>query len=411
MKKSIILSLLIIFITISRFYAQKSVTNTLGENHTIHSKFLGEDRDISIYLPDNYQDSKQKYPVLYIVDGQRYFLNGVLYQKTLGWQEKSPDFIVVGINTDNSKRRKLFYEDSKTFIHFLEQELFPYIERNFRTSSERIYFGWEMAGGLAIEILAKPERIFSAYLIASPTHINTSRLDSLRERLITKKGVNEFIYFTLSPLETWSIESIKNLRDILKENTLEESNWEYKSLNGENHHSTPTKTIHEGLSKYFNDYPYLQFYSLKEFNKFGGINTLKNHYKERGEKYSLSTEIHKSTKHFLLLQSMKEENYKLFESFMKEFGDYYKSKTRDLWFNRYAQFYLKYENPDKALEIFNAGLNKFPNSSIILSGLGDTYLAKRKTHQAKQYYKMAIDLATKNGDSNLEDYKLKLKEL
>ena len=52
-----------------------------------------------------------------------------------------------------------------------------------------------MAGGLAIEILTKPERIFSAYLIASPTHINTSRLDSLRERLITKKDVNEFIYF------------------------------------------------------------------------------------------------------------------------------------------------------------------------------------------------------------------------
>lgn len=74
------------------------------------------------------------------------------------------------------------------------------------------------------------------------------------------------------------------------------------------------------------------------------------------------------------------------------------SKTRDLWFNRYAQFYLKYKNSDKALEIFNIGLMKFPNSSLILNGLGDAYLNKGDKKQAAIFYKKAIELAKKNSD-------------
>ena len=386
-------------------------SNVIGENHTVHSKILNEDREISIYTPENYAVTKTTYPVLYILDGQRYFLNGVLYQNTLKWQEKTPDFIVVGINTDNRKRRKLFYEEAETFIQFLEQELVPYIDKNYRTSSKRMFFGWEMGGGLGIELLARPKSIFAAYFISSPTHINDARLNSLQEKLIAEKNTKEFLYFTLSPLETWSKESIENLNTILEKNRPQKSNWAYKSLTEENHHSTPTVTIHQGLNRYFNDYAYLRFKTLKEFDDFGGMDELKAHYKKRGKKYNTATAIHKSTKHFLLWQAIKEDNYKAFEFFMNVFEDYYKSKTRDLWFDRYAQFYLKHQNPNKAIEVLTVGLHKFQDSSIILSSLGDAFLKKGNKPKAKEYYEKAIESAIKNNEKNIEKYTSKLNQV
>jgi tetratricopeptide (TPR) repeat protein len=345
------------------------------------------------------------------LDGQRYFLNGVLFQKTLRWQEKTPDFIVVGVNTNNNTRRKLFFDDSKKFIDFLELELIAYIDKNYRTVNERLFFGWEMAGGLAFEILAENADLFTAYMISSPTHMRSARMASLKKKLMDDKEMQKFLYFTISPVEYWALSGLERISTVLKENASDNIVWEYESLKGENHHSTPTKTIQQGLSKFYFDYAYIRFYSLKEFDEFGGMDVLKAHYKKRGERYQISTDIHKDTKHFLLLQSMKEDNYESFLFFMKEFDGYYKLQTRDSWFNRYAQFYLKYENTEKAIEVFDVGLVAFPDSPVLLSGLGDAYLAKENTKKAKRYYSKAIKIATKNGDSNLGDYKSKLEKL
>ncbi|CAM1344320.1 alpha/beta hydrolase [Tenacibaculum amylolyticum] len=411
MRKTAILILWILLSVFTKTHSQATITqNIIGENHTLHSNILEEDRLITIYVPEDYQNTTMVYPVLYILDGQRYFLNGVLYQNTLGWQEKTPNFIVVGIHTNNRTRRKLFFEKAPSFIQFLSQELIPYIEKNYRTSSKRMFFGWEMAGGLAIELLAQPKSIFSAYFISSPTHINDTRLHILKQKLNTK-SLNEFLYITLSPSETWAQKSVDNLVNILEEQISQKANWHYTSLTDENHHSTPTPTIHKGLNTYYKDYPYLRFKTLKEFEDFGGIDALKTHYKKRGQKYSVASDIHKSTKHFLLLQAMKEDNFNTFDFFMNSFGDYYKSKTRDLWFNRYAQFYIKHNNPNKAIEILNVGLIKFPSSLVILSSLGDAFLKTKNKIKAKEYYTKAVALAIKNKDKNLERYKSKLKQI
>lgn len=392
-------------------YSQTVKPNFIGERHVIDSEILKEKREISIYLPENYEGSATDYPVLYILDGQRYFLNGILYQNTLKWQEKTPDFIVVGVNTNNRKRRQLFLDDAKLFIDFLDKELIPYLDKDYRTSSKRYFFGWEMAGGLAIELLTQPIDMFSAYFIASPTHITNKRLRALSEKLISNANTKAFLYFALSPSEDWAMESVVELKKILEENLSHNVNWKYESLKDENHHSTPTLTMHKGLNAYFHDYPYVRFKTLDEFNTFGGMPSLKAHYQKRGEKYNTSKGIHKSTKHFLFLQAMKEDDFKSFEFFMEEFKDYYKSKTRDLWFNRYAQFYLRHQKPNEAMEILNAGLGKFQDSSLIMGSLGDTFMQKRDKKMAKEYYKKAIDLASKNGDKNIEAYKAKWKQI
>ena len=48
-------------------------TISAGEQITLHSKILNEDRNIFVALPASYAGSTQKYPVLYLTDAQFYF--------------------------------------------------------------------------------------------------------------------------------------------------------------------------------------------------------------------------------------------------------------------------------------------------------------------------------------------------
>jgi predicted alpha/beta superfamily hydrolase len=55
-------------------YAQEKIEKIIiGNKVEFHSKVLDEDRKILIRLPEDYNKSKQKYPVLYMLDGELFF--------------------------------------------------------------------------------------------------------------------------------------------------------------------------------------------------------------------------------------------------------------------------------------------------------------------------------------------------
>ncbi len=57
---------------------------SLGKKFAIESTILNQTKEIQVYVPESYTDSiKLDYPVLYLLDGQRFFTNGVAIQKSL----------------------------------------------------------------------------------------------------------------------------------------------------------------------------------------------------------------------------------------------------------------------------------------------------------------------------------------
>ena len=129
-------------------------------------------------------------------------MNGITFQKNLSWRELVPDFIVVGIVTDARKRRNLFYQESDKFIEFLEKELIAKIDSDYRTlTKERIYFGWEMAAGLGVQIMTSSPTLFKGYLLSSPTHVSTSRLEKINESLSHGFDGEMMTYATLGTVE------------------------------------------------------------------------------------------------------------------------------------------------------------------------------------------------------------------
>lgn len=160
---------------------------TIGETIEIHSKVLNENRTLNIYLPDGYNpDSLKKYPVIYLLDGSRdedfIHIAGLVQFCSFPWVNIIPESIVVGIsNVDrkrdftfptNNKKDKTDYPTtggSENFINFIEKELQPFIEKNYKTTSSKTIIGQSLGGLLATEILFKKPNLFNNYIIISPS--------------------------------------------------------------------------------------------------------------------------------------------------------------------------------------------------------------------------------------------------
>ncbi|WP_226876388.1 alpha/beta hydrolase-fold protein [Microbulbifer hainanensis] len=414
--KLITLIFLIFFASAGKAFAREDenqTANVIGYSSTIESNILGESREISIYLPDGYSEKKKHYPVLYVLDGQRYSLQAIAYQKALLFQDKSPEFIVVGINTNSRKRRNLLDNQSIKFINFIKKELFPFINTRYRTNNMQMYFGWEMAGGFALEFFASEPDLFNAYFLASPTHFTKQRLDAVESFLQEHTSpLDVYFYYTLGNVETWSLDSNQKLSEILKKSSIPQQNWRFDLSNSDDHYTTPFNAFNKGLKLYFSDYEPIRFYSIKEFKEYGGISALRRHYKNRGKRYQISQDIHEDTKHYLLNQALKESDYAIFNELNLEFKDfitdYYK---RAFWYVKYSNFHLENGNPEAALLLLNTGLIKFPDSAEIYAALGNLYLQQNKKAEAKSSYQKAIKFSVGDSEDKIEAYKLKLKNV
>lgn len=172
----------------------KSTPMVIGSIQKIPSKILGEERKISIYLPEDYkQNDTTKYPVIYILDGgvNEDFIHiaGIVRFNTQPWINRFPRSIVVGIENTNRKRdfsfavpnldfvEKMGFKKesfptvggSAKYIAFLEKELQPYISKKYKTTAQKTVIGESFAGLLATEILLKHRDLFSTYIIVTPS--------------------------------------------------------------------------------------------------------------------------------------------------------------------------------------------------------------------------------------------------
>ena len=189
------MKIIIVFLILSfsglLIFAQAQLTNekpfVLGVIREMQSAELKEKRILNIYLPEDYEkDVAAKYPVIYLLDGSadEDFIHvvGLVQFNSFSWINRVPKSIVVGIATVD-RRRDFTYpttiaEDkerypttghSNKFIAFIEKELQPFIEQNYRTNSSKMIIGQSFGGLLATEILFKKPALFDKYVIISPS--------------------------------------------------------------------------------------------------------------------------------------------------------------------------------------------------------------------------------------------------
>lgn len=179
----------------------------------IASAKIGEAREIWVSLPDGYDASGERYPVLYMMDGDFNFSSGIIGGvRYAALQGHIPDFIIVGIkNTDRSKDifpEVVVYGDGSRdggradrYLDFIREELMPYVDKSYRTERFRVLYGTSNTGFTAVYALFRGPDTADAYIAASATLslplFRTKRDEWIRDfkggrrRLVAVMGEND----------------------------------------------------------------------------------------------------------------------------------------------------------------------------------------------------------------------------
>ena len=113
---------------------EKAETKSINASHSLvlRSTYLNESRDIFVHLPEGYETSEKKYPVLYVLDAEDVFGFAVGAARFLSIS-RMPEMIVVGIPNTNRERDLWVNLEPDggyiKFVDFLENELIPYIDK------------------------------------------------------------------------------------------------------------------------------------------------------------------------------------------------------------------------------------------------------------------------------------------
>ncbi len=280
MKRTYILIIIIILSLVRDYYAQElnddfTVTAPviIGKKMTIQSKILKEDREILISLPRDYNQSNEKYPVLYITDGESYFTlaRGIVnLLVSLNWM---PDVIIVAIeNTDRmrdltptnisvyvvSEEIKKEWPTSggaDQFIQFYKRELIQAVESNYRTMPCRIFAGHSLGGLFGFYCISTSPGLFDATIAIGPAlwwdhRIVTTKLKKFFEKTT---NLNHILFFSLATEDIDEDDPVPSvqMRTVLKRNIPKGFRWEFSDLSDETHDSAVLRGLYYGLRYVF----------------------------------------------------------------------------------------------------------------------------------------------------------------
>ena len=180
------------------------------------SKLLNNVRRVYVYLPATYQrNSKQRYPVLYVHDGGEYLsrakLNVVL--DNLAYGSEIPELIAVMVDPIDRVRE---YHANEDYARFVEQELLPHIDHNYRTLTEpgaRAVMGASLGGLISVYLgLTRPQLFSKVGGQSSALMIEGGRLAELANHLATPLA----FYFDVGEYEPSFIPGHKQLVPLLE---------------------------------------------------------------------------------------------------------------------------------------------------------------------------------------------------
>jgi hypothetical protein len=245
----------------------KTIPLSIGEKIEFQSKILNENRILNIFLPNGYsKGSLKSYPVIYLLDGSidEDFIHiaGIVQFGSFSWINMIPETIVVGISNVDRKRDFTFpttvkkdKEDfpttgkSENFINFIEKELQPFIDSNYKTNATKTIIGQSLGGLLATEILFKKPQLFDNYIIVSPSlwWNNESLLAIEPKEYQTKKSIYIAVGKEGKVMERTANELYKKLNIKRKGNT----ELFYQFFEKQNHGDALHLAVYDAFEKIF----------------------------------------------------------------------------------------------------------------------------------------------------------------
>jgi len=246
------------------------------ERFSITSEYVkGENYLIQVGLPMGYSSSQKTYPVLYVLDGDYAFgiTKGIADLLMIGKEIKG--IIVIGISYGKGifawslKRTRdltpshdtIFAKGQNTggadnFLKFIQYELFPAVNKNYRIIPDSSAICGESLGGLLNSyILWKQPELFQGYIIISPSLIwnDKSVLKLESEYFANHKELNKAVYIAYGSLDSKEviISPATELIQMIQMHDYKGLKLVTRVFEGETHMSVPSVAITNGLKTLF----------------------------------------------------------------------------------------------------------------------------------------------------------------
>lgn len=229
----------------------------IGETTRIWSETLGESRPLQIHLPASYEHTRERYPVVYLLDGDRNFVHAVGVVDFLAEGGRIPEQIVVSVpNVDRERDLtpcKAGVECGiDRFLHFLERELFPWVEQQYRAEAFRTVVGHSRSGQFAFHALLNRPELFNAYIAISPAlWINNAAVFQQAEAKLAKLPPKRFLYFSDGNEASSITTTVARMAKLLKQQQPQSLSWSNEHFGDDQHMTTPHKSLYNGLERIF----------------------------------------------------------------------------------------------------------------------------------------------------------------
>lgn len=342
----------------------------IGYRTGFASQVLGEDRDLLISLPANYEQRSESFPVLLVLDGLANFQHAAATAEFLARTGHGPEMIVVGVpNTDRTRDFTVNrHEDrrrptggAEAFLDCLEDELLPLVDRSFRTHPYRVLVGHSLGGSLALYAAATRPGLFDAMIVVSPAISMDERAADDDEAAMTGRVAAGLeaqdtarmrLFVTMSAGEDpeW-VEDWRKLRRVLRRRAPEGLKWRERELPEDDHGTAPLASVHRGLRWIFEGW--------------------------RGTEAAAGGDLQSLEEHFAALS--------------ERVG--YPVRPREELLNALGYRLLSAGETGPALAVFRRTLELYPESANAHDSLGEGLEQAGRLEEAAKAYRRALELA------------------
>ena len=376
-------------------YSQTDNKVTIGTIDSIQSKILGEQRKIWVYVPNSGPAdiySKQRYPVIYLLDGDAHFYSvvGMIQQLSqVNGNTICPEMIVVGIpNTDRTRDLTPTHVDadppfmdsafSKTsgggeqFISFIEKELMPHIDSIYPTQPYKMFIGHSFGGLIVMNTVVNHTKLFNSYIAIDPSMWwdKMNYLKATKKTLAAKIFTGTTLYLgiantmdegmNISKVQNDTSGSTRHIRSILdldktiknqKQNGLR---YESKYYSNDDHGSVPMIAEYDAMRFIFDKYRFKL--SFKDFtdSSIALADKYEQHYKEVSKLFGYKVTPPENNINGMGYQFLQQKQYNKAGGFFKMNVDNYPESYNV--FDSYGDYFAEIKDKSKAIENYKKAL-------------------------------------------------------
>lgn len=293
--KKIIITLSIVLFALN-IYAQQTWQRVEISNSEIRKitsvNVAGQEYQLQVSLPAHYANSNKKYPVLYLMDaqwdlplleclyGQQYF-DGFIPEMiivgiTWGGVNPNPDSLRARDYTPTNEKRLPQSGGADKFIAFIQNEVFPFIESNYKADqNDRILMGCSLGGLFTMYTLFTHPNMFNRYVAASPAFMwdNEVLYQYEKKYFENKNNPPAKLFMCIGGVER-SVPGYERLTKFLTERKYTNLQIESRILENTGHSGTKGEGYARGLQFIFKR-PSLQL-DEKTLNKYAGNYVMNN---------------------------------------------------------------------------------------------------------------------------------------